>query len=155
VLIEPLQKVEPRIRDISLGNKGMIYLDLGYDRLTPLHLLGEGIHRMLSILTKTLNSNNAIVLVDELEFGLHYTSQSIFLEYLFRFANTQNVQLFLTTHSREPLYYINEIITRKLADKKSMLQIFTMRKDKHDKVYTYPYDHEKLLFAMQQDIEMR
>ncbi len=155
MLVEPLKKIEPRIRDISLGHKGMIYLDLGFDRLTPLHLLGEGIHRMLSILTKTLNSNNAIVLCDELEFGLHYSSQSIFLEHLFHFAETQNVQLFLTTHSRETLYYINTIINRNFTDKKSIFQVLTIRKDEQDKVYAYPYDHEKLLFAMQQDIEMR
>lgn len=155
-LLEPLQIIEPQIRDISLGANGMIYLDLGYSRLMPVNLLGEGFRRMLSILAKVLDTRNGIVLLDEIENGLHYSSMKVFFKYLIRISELQNVQLFLTTHSKEPLNTLHEIFTiPEFSNFKSDIKSFTIRKHNEDKIMSYPYDFEKMEYAIEQDIEMR
>lgn len=155
-LLEPLQTIEPQIRDISLGTKGMIYLDLGYARLMPVNLLGEGFRRMLSILTKVSDTRNGIVLLDEIENGLHYSSMKVFIKYLIKIAELQDTQLFITTHSKETLNAIHEIITIPEFSKfKPDIRSFTIRRHKEDKIISYPYDFEKLEYAIEQDIEMR
>ncbi|OGC01712.1 hypothetical protein A2V82_14195 [candidate division KSB1 bacterium RBG_16_48_16] len=156
VLLEPLRNIEPKIRDISFGNNGMIYVDVGYSRLMPVNLLGDGIRRMLSILAKVLDTKDGIILLDEIENGLHYSSLKVFLKYLIRMSELQNVQLFLTTHSKETLNNLSEILsTEEFKKFRSDIRSFTIRKHEKDKTISYPYDFEKLEYAIEQDIEMR
>lgn len=155
-LLKPLKKIEPKICDISLGNKGMVYLDLGYKRLVPINLLGDGIRRILSVLAKLLSQNNVILLFDEIENGLHYTSQKIFLRNLIKISELQNAQLFLTTHSIESLRTLKSILSSSELQKfQSETKCFTIRKYEGDNLKAYSYDYEKLDYAIEQDIEMR
>ena len=156
LLLQTLKQIDPKIQDISLGNNGMIYLDIGYNRLIPVNLLGDGIRRILSISAKILDTDNGIVLLDEIENGLHYTSMNVFLKLIIKVAELQNIQLFITTHSRETLITMKKILSQKEFQAfQPYFKSFTVRKHKEDKIVAYPFDYEKVEHAIEQDIEIR
>ncbi len=104
-LIPSLQILEPRLERLSLtvlGNKPVIRGDVkGLSTLVPIHLIGEGVRRLLSILIAVFNSAAGIVLIDEIENGLHYSVMKDVWKAIAHAARKMNVQVFATTHSWE------------------------------------------------------
>jgi AAA15 family ATPase/GTPase len=156
LLIEPLRLIEPQIIDLELGRNGMIYVDLGYDRLIPINLLGDGFRRIFAILTKLIDTKNGIILIDEIENGLHYTSLNTFLKYLLQISRLNNVQLFITTHSKETLQTLKDILQLEAFSSYQIeVNNYTIRNLNHNKINSYLYDYDKFEFAIEQDIELR
>ena len=50
-LITILRKIDSTIEDISLGANGIVYFDIGLNRLVPVNIMGDGVRRMLSIVS--------------------------------------------------------------------------------------------------------
>lgn len=65
----------------------------------PLRTFGDGIHRLFGIILSLCNARNGVLLVDEIENGLHYSVQTEIWRTIFRLANDLNVQVFATSHS--------------------------------------------------------
>ncbi len=157
LLLEPLRLIEPNIKDISLvGTTGMIYIDCGYNNLVPLNILGDGFRRIFSILSKIIDSKSAIILLDEIENGLHYSSIKIFFESLIKITSNLSVQLFITTHSREALQILSNILKSKsFQHYQNEISGYTIRRHPEEKIIAYPYDFEKLEYSIDSDIEIR
>ncbi len=100
-IILVLKEIEPALSDIRLGANGMIYVDIGLDKLLPLNLMGDGIRRVLAILSAVFDLKNGILLLDEIENGFHYSSLTTLWKALALAAQEFNVQIFATTHSYE------------------------------------------------------
>ncbi|NJO17966.1 MAG: AAA family ATPase [Thioploca sp.] len=100
-IISVLKEIESGLSDIHLGANDIIYADIGLDKLIPLNLLGDGIRHLLTILSAVFEAKNGILLIDEIENGLHYTSLKTLWKAVFRAAQDFNVQIFATTHSYE------------------------------------------------------
>lgn len=98
-IIASLQEIEPALEDISMGANGMIYADLGYEKLVPVNLMGDGILKILTILVYILEKRQSVLLIDEIENGLHYSSLEILWKAIRRAAKDNDVQIFATTHS--------------------------------------------------------
>ena len=49
-IIEILSRMDPSLNDLLLGEDGIIYCDIGLDRLVPINALGDGMLRILSII---------------------------------------------------------------------------------------------------------
>lgn len=65
----------------------------------PLRTFGDGVNRLFGIILSLCNARNGVLLVDEIENGLHYSVQTEIWRTIFRVANTLNVQVFATSHS--------------------------------------------------------
>lgn len=100
-LIRVLKRIEPALEGLSIGLDGIIYCDIGLDRLMPINVMGGGILRILQIILAISDTQDGIVLIDEIENGLHYSSQRILWDAIFESAIEFNVQVFATTHSLE------------------------------------------------------
>lgn len=100
-IISMMREIEPTLKDIRLGANGIIYTDIGLDKLMPLNLLGNGIRRLLAIVSAVFDAKNGILLIDEIENGFHYTSLKTLWKAVCRAAQDFNVQVFTTTHSYE------------------------------------------------------
>jgi len=61
--------------------------------------MGEGTIRLLGLILSMVNSKNGILLIDEIENGIHYSSQAKLWDLVFRIAEEMNIQVFATTHS--------------------------------------------------------
>jgi len=69
----------------------------------PFSVYGDGIKKILYILNKLFNASDSILLIDEIETGLHKKYYDILFPVVFALANKLNVQLFIATHSIEAI----------------------------------------------------
>ena len=97
--------LEPRLSDltlITLRNVPVIHARLeGMRRLIPVQLLGEGLNRMLGLVLSMRRASGGMMLIDEIENGLHYRVHEEVFSSLLSLAEAFDVQIFATTHSRE------------------------------------------------------
>ena len=96
-----LRGIEPNILDIRMGAGGMIYVDIRRERLLPINIMGDGMRRILAIIAAIADMKNGVLLVDEIENGLHYTSLSLAWKAILASCQEYNVQMIATTHSYE------------------------------------------------------
>lgn len=101
-----MRLVEPRLQSmsvLSVASVPTIHAELeSQDRLMPMSLLGDGVTRLLSM-ALIIGSGPAggIVLVDEIENGLHHSVMKSVWQGIAQFAREFDTQVFATTHSRE------------------------------------------------------
>jgi AAA15 family ATPase/GTPase len=103
-VISYLQLLEPRLKKLAVlvrAGKPSIFADVGLTELLPISLMGDGIGRFLRILLTLLNIPNGVMLVDEIENGLHYSTLTDVWRVIGKAARELNVQVFATTHSYE------------------------------------------------------
>ena len=65
----------------------------------PLKRLGDGAQRLLGIAVALANCRNGILLIDEVENGIHHSIQPEFWHMIFSAAKESNVQVVAATHS--------------------------------------------------------
>ncbi len=65
----------------------------------PLKRLGDGAQRLLGIALALENCRNGILLIDEIENGIHYSVMPKLWEMIFKSAREGNVQVIAATHS--------------------------------------------------------
>ncbi len=69
------------------------------DEPLPLYSLGDGMLRILGIALALVNARNGLLLIDEIENGIHYTALPDLWRLIFQVARRLKVQVFATTHS--------------------------------------------------------
>ena len=89
--------VESRIVPMVKINKKGQYIRM------PVSELGDGLVHVLNIIVALLSCPNGVLLLDEVESGLHYTTQMKLWQLIFKLADQYNVQIFATTHSNDCL----------------------------------------------------
>jgi hypothetical protein len=105
-VLESLKIVEPRLKRLAVlvtGGLPMINGDIGIGRLVPLPLLGEGTVRLLEILLAISTTRDGVVLIDEIENGLHYSVLKKVWKAIAQYARKSNTQIVITTHSWESI----------------------------------------------------
>lgn len=99
-----LRSFEPKIEGIeensSSGVPG-IWVDIGLRELVPLPVIGNGIVQVLRILIAILSCPNGIVLIDEIENGLHHSILPNLWKAVNKASKKFNVQVVSTCHSYE------------------------------------------------------
>ncbi len=103
-LLHIMNLLEPRLKRLAVlvtGGTPLINGDIGLKELVPIPMMGEGMVRLLSILLAIYDSPNGIVLIDEIENGLHYSVMAKVWEAIALAARQSNTQIFATTHSWE------------------------------------------------------
>jgi GTPase SAR1 family protein len=103
-VVDTIKVIEPRLKsltNIPIANISIIHADLGGDRLLPLPLAGEGMVRLASIAIDLASAPSGVVLIDEVDTGLHYSVMSQVWKAIAITASKLNVQVFATTHSAE------------------------------------------------------
>ncbi len=110
-LLEALRTIEPRvIRLASIGSDAprwnigrggiVIRLSDSPERI-PIGSLGDGMWRILGIALALVSSRNGVLLVDEIDTGLHYTALENMWRVIDETSKRLNIQVFATTHSRD------------------------------------------------------
>lgn len=78
----------------------------------PLSALGAGVHRLLGLLLACHAARGGLLLIDEIDTGLHYSVQTRVWELLTAWANQFDVQVFATTHSLDCVRAFAEVAKR-------------------------------------------
>ena len=103
-VLEALRIIEPRlesIEEISSNGVPMIWGDIGFDELVPLSAMGEGLARVVRLFIALIHIQGGIVMVDEIENGLHHSVVPRVWEAIDEMSREFDVQVFATTHSYE------------------------------------------------------
>jgi len=153
-IIQTLTIIDPRIVDLSLGSKNMIYFDIGIDRLIPIQLMGDGINKLLLILVTIANHENGIVIIDEIENGFHASTLALLWGLIKDASMLYNVQVFATTHSMECVKTFSDTFNI-LAQEKDLSRLFRIEKAPNDTFSTFKYDSEVLKAAVDNNWEVR
>jgi AAA domain, putative AbiEii toxin, Type IV TA system/AAA ATPase domain len=84
----------------------------GQDQPIPLKRLGDGVVRLFGITLALVNAQNGILLIDEIENGIHYSVQPALWNFLLEVSRRLNVQVFATSHSWDCLKAFQEASSR-------------------------------------------
>lgn len=153
-LIEALRMLEPELSSLSIAlpdDKPMIYGNTGSSNI-PLHLMGEGMNRLASILLLIFKAKGGIALIDELENGFHYSTLSSVWKVIATFAKKYKTQIIATTHSRELIAGAVKGIPENLRND---FQYRRIEKDKSNDFKDVKYDFESLKVALNANLAIR
>jgi predicted ATPase len=111
LVTEALQTIEPSIdRIASVGSEkyryagsrsGFVVRLADGDQRIPIGSMGDAIWRMLGLTLAIVNARNGVLLVDEIDTGLHFSAMSDMWKLIWETAKRLNVQIFATTHNSD------------------------------------------------------
>lgn len=152
---EMLRKLEPRLRAIrSLQPYGvpLLYAGIaGMPERIPVIQLGHGFSRLLTIMAEIVASQKPVVLIDEIENGLHHSALVEIWRGLLTACEHSDVQIFATTHSWECVAAAHQAFAESLE---YPLAVFRLE-EKDGDIHAITYDRESLEFSIQQEWEVR
>ena len=95
----------------------------------PFSVYGDGIKKILYILNKLFDATDSILMIDEIETGLHKKYYDTLFPVVFAFASKLNVQLFIATHSIEAIDAILRYGNYEKNDSKNdPIKVITLKK---------------------------
>ena len=104
LVVDALKTVEPRLKSIednTASGSPMIWGDIGLPELVPLPIMGEGMTRIARMILAISAAPNGVVLVDEVENGLHHSALGKVWKSIEAAAKQFNTQVIASTHSFE------------------------------------------------------
>ena len=106
-LIEILKEFDPAITDIfsieEMGSTVYYVRTNEHSSAIPISVYGDGLKKSLVLFAALASSKDGVVLVDEVETSIHTSAMSMVFSTLIRWARKLNIQLFVSTHSKEAL----------------------------------------------------
>ena len=110
VVIDALKEFDPDIESIEALPDGLYLAMKGLHELLPISMAGDGVRRMINIMATIASEDYHIVMIDEFDNGLHYTTHKLMWRVLLKFIEKHNIQLFVTTHNLECLQSLEAVI---------------------------------------------
>lgn len=117
----------------------------------PLRSLGDGMQRMLGIALALANANDGLLLIDEIENGIHYSMQQELWQLVFQLASRLNVQVFATTHSWDCIKGFQEATQEDKQNDGLLIRL----ESKRDDISVTLFDERRLAIATREQIEVR
>jgi AAA15 family ATPase/GTPase len=139
------------VESFSIGEPTIYLKRDGKSRL-PLSLFGDAINRIADIILKLVNNENSILIIDEIENGIHHSNQVYFWNVLYKLANELNVQIFATTHSLE---MTQAFLNAGLQYRNLGVHFELARQAKTDKIVAIKRDLDTLDYGMSHNEEVR
>ncbi len=112
------QKVVPTLSDVRLVDEWQRFLvsDSCFESALDLTEYGEGLQRIFFISLLFASAQNGVILIDEFENAIHAELISKFAEFVYDLSELFNVQVFLTSHSKECI----DAFVKNIPDKQSL-----------------------------------
>jgi ABC-type branched-subunit amino acid transport system ATPase component len=163
IVLRALKFLEPRIERIASISEGPLYYrgDVGRGSFVvklahtanpiPIGSLGDGTWRMLALAIALSRASNGVLLVDEIDTGLHYTVMSDMWRLVDETAKLLNVQVFATSHSYDCVKSLSVICDSKML---STNHVTIQRIDPRKRV-SVAYTESEIRKAAEHHIEVR
>jgi hypothetical protein len=163
LVIEALKIIEPSIERIATSGSdrlrsgpdtsrgGVLVRCKSIEGRIPIGSMGDGIWRMLGLALALVRAGDGILLVDEIDTGLHFTVMANLWRLIYKTAKRLNVQVFATTHSRD-CYESLAVICREQVAKGSDITIQRIEKERKVAV---GYTEQEIIAAADRGMEVR
>ena len=154
IVQERMKNFDGHITAVEILNN-VVYIGMeGIDQLMAVNMMGDGLRRYLNIVAASANPTNDIILIDEIDNGLHYSAYKKLWEAIFALATTTNKQVFVTTHSKETLGYLSKMLEEH-NEYQQELRLYTLEKTKLKGHQAFKLTYNGLQEATTNDIELR
>jgi hypothetical protein len=153
-ILRAIKDVHEDIRSIEAGvinNAPAVLVDTGLPRKMPITVLGDGFCRTALMLTGMYYTVGRILVVDEIDSGLHKSVMESFWKTCINCLRDTKKQLFCTTHSEEMLDRTLEAF----ADAKDMLRIYRIDQRKDGKTVSASFDYESFSNSERMGLDVR
>ncbi|OEJ14810.1 ATPase [Brachyspira hampsonii] len=156
LLINLLSFFNKKIKSIKII-KNDIYLDIEeMNELILLNLMGDGLKKYLSIIIPMVVNQYNMILIDEIENGLHYKSiKHLLRSILSLIRSNSSMQIFFTTHSYEVLKFLSEISDKEFNDMKDMINIINIVNTENKGFQSYNYNIDGVKELLENDSDIR
>lgn len=121
-----------------------------FPRPVPLRSFGDGLNRMFDIILSLVNVPGGLLLIDEFENRLHHSVQLDAWRMIFRLAQSLDIQVFATTHSKDAVEAFQEA-----AAETPELGVLVRLTRRGDAIIPTVVGEEDLGVAIRYDIEVR
>lgn len=153
-----LKIIEPKIEYVNFAgrseNSGIRYpiaSNGDSSKRVALKGYGEGMTRLLGIALALVQCRNGILLLDEIESGLHYSVLPDVWKLIFKTAKDLNVQVFATTHSWDCI----EAFTKSAIDDKESDGMLIRLENKDGTIKAVTFSEYELETVTRRNIEVR
>ncbi len=154
-LVEVLKAFSPNIQGIKFGGaKKTILIDEGGPTSLPLALMGDGVVRAVTLLASVVEMSGGVVLVDEIDNGIHAGALGSFWEAVVSFACRNNTQIVATTHSWESLQCLKTVLDRDETGQ-AQTSVFNLVRRGEDKIFVYPYEYPDFKNVIETGVDIR
>jgi hypothetical protein len=150
-IIEGLKIIDPRVKDFKLTGKELL-VDIGLDKLIPINVMGDGVRKIVSLLSIIYTCKKGIVLIDEISNGFHYSVMQNLWKVLINAAIKNNTQLFVSTHDYDSIKGFRDAT---LNTYNNEVAAFSLVKTSNDELKAFHYSVESLDYALKQNSEIR
>ena len=141
-LLKYLQVIDKDIKEIYINDEEIFVEKEALKEFIPISSIGDGMVLALDIITSLILVDDfRHILIDEIERGIYYKNYRKLSEIIIELCkDDENIQLFITTHSKEFLEVFNEVL---LESEKDNFSLFSLR-NKKEKLDFVHYTSEEL-----------
>ncbi len=152
--IAPQASSTPNYWGSPPSRSGFIIKHKQFENPVPIGSMGDGIWRLLSLSIAITQSRGGVLLVDEIDTGLHHTAMSDMWRLIISAAQQFDVQVFATTHSSD---CVNSLALNSEAylTALGMPQTVTFQRLERDHNRATPYSPEDVQIAARHSVEIR
>lgn len=161
VVLRALQCLDPTVERIAAlsasryfgfpSRGGFILKQKNFELPIPIGSMGDGMWRMLAMAIAIMRSRGGVLLVDEIDTGLHYTVMADMWKLIAETAEANNVQVFATTHSYDCVKSLASICQSNVAvNSRVTIQRIELKRRK-----SVPYTEAEIKIAAERHIEVR
>ncbi|KAM3094940.1 AAA family ATPase [Phormidesmis sp. 146-12] len=163
IINKALNNIEPKIERIApissrkntysrLNSRAGFLVKLsGSDQRVPIGSMGDGMWRMLGLALSVVSAKGGVLLVDEIDTGLHFTVMSDMWKLIWETAKRLDVQVFATTHSSDCWTSLADIAKSEDASEQGI----TIHRIEREKSTSVVFDERKIVIAANREIEVR
>lgn len=149
-----LKVIEPSLEDFEINQEISCYFSSGLK--LPINYMGDGIRHLLNAIVAIYCSPNGIVLIDEIENGLHWKTQKVLWKAVIAAAKENDVQIIATTHSRDTIKALSEAYEEEEGKKllgEDEIRLFQLYKN--DKIFAETLDADTISGMIKNNYEPR
>ncbi|MGA2545614.1 MAG: AAA family ATPase [Rectinemataceae bacterium] len=154
-VIKALKQIEPRIQRIDIGTRGMLWVDIGLETLAPINILGDGFRHIFTVLASLYTAQNGVLIIDEIENGLHHSTLEVMWDALLAASQDYNVQVFATTHSYECVVAYADAVEKIYPIAPDSAKLFRLERIPEGGHRAVPYTSKVMRTALDQGYEVR
>lgn len=149
-----LRKVDPRVRKIRTevaddGNH--VVIDLGLNEMLPLGQAGQGLYRLVSMMSGLIGDRPELALVDEVDDGIHHSVLADVWAGIAEAAELLGIQVFVTTHSYECIQAAHDAFSAREKYGLAVVQLFRLQ----DRVEGRVLQKDQIATALEGGIDLR
>jgi predicted ATPase len=122
-----------------------------YPKPIPLKTFGDGVNRLFGIILSLCSARKGVLLVDEIENGLHHSIQSAVWRTIFRLSNRLDIQVFATTHSWDCVCAFQEAVHEEGSENGALIRLTKQE----ERIVPTSFSASELEIATRNQIEVR